>query len=461
MKKALALVLALVLALSMAVSAFATLSDVVNLESIEPGEAALIPVVLTDLDTPVLHTYVGGTYYVAIEAPAGKVYSDIAVSATGCASASIVTFDPEVYKVVDNNGTDALTYKVVAYEGGKVVPTTYVNLTYKAAVEAKETLDKADKTTVFKVVCEQNITIVKLVVEHNFTASYKTGDLKVTAKETDLATKKVTNVGAKWSIVNDVIAFGYEAVKEAALYNEDGEALLAGGAGYSIYNTQGTYGSDKQDKVEAVRTAGAYVVPTTSFRAIEGKDLTVAADAGNYVTIKNVAAGQKGVNFAFSKWAKYNEDGYNVVTEARTIAALGLDPTVAYVEFGFYGDQVIKSDFEIVLTPDMNWFELREMFEVELEEEDIVTYYILKDGKVIDSITVDYMTADYNEDIELVIKGSNSTLGWYTIALEVPAEEVETETEANPNTGAESVVGVVAALAVVSLASAAAVSLKK
>ena len=49
-------------------------------------------------------------------------------------------------------------------------------------------------------------------------------------------------------------------------------------------------------------------------------------------------------------------------------------------------------------------------------------------------------------------------LGQYKVVLEVPAAEVG---EANPNTGAESVVGVVAALAVVSVATAAAVSLKK
>ena len=68
------------------------------------------------------------------------------------------------------------------------------------------------------------------------------------------------------------------------------------------------------------------------------------------------------------------------------------------------------------------------------------------------------MTADLTENVKFVVEGENQKLGYYTLTLEVPANE---SGEANPNTGAESVVGVVAALAVVSVATAAAVSLKK
>ena len=68
------------------------------------------------------------------------------------------------------------------------------------------------------------------------------------------------------------------------------------------------------------------------------------------------------------------------------------------------------------------------------------------------------MTADLTEDVEFTVKGENAKLGQYKVVLEVPAAEAG---EANPNTGAEAVVGVVAALAVVSVATAAAVSLKK
>ena len=68
------------------------------------------------------------------------------------------------------------------------------------------------------------------------------------------------------------------------------------------------------------------------------------------------------------------------------------------------------------------------------------------------------MTVDYNDTVKLSIDGENTTLGQYQIAVKVPAEN---KGEKNPNTGAESVMGVVAAVAVVSVAAAAAVSLKK
>ena len=71
------------------------------------------------------------------------------------------------------------------------------------------------------------------------------------------------------------------------------------------------------------------------------------------------------------------------------------------------------------------------------------------------------MKDDIDEDIVLEInRKAGSTLGEYEIVLEAPAAP-EAPAEENPNTGAESVIGVVAAMAVVSVAAAAAVSLKK
>ena len=69
------------------------------------------------------------------------------------------------------------------------------------------------------------------------------------------------------------------------------------------------------------------------------------------------------------------------------------------------------------------------------------------------------MKDDLTVPVSFTIEGKNSKLGSYAIVIDVPANEVAGES--NPNTGAESVVGVVAALAVVSVATAAAVSLKK
>ena len=114
--------------------------------------------------------------------------------------------------------------------------------------------------------------------------------------------------------------------------------------------------------------------------------------------------------------------------------------------------------FTVNFDLDWTYFELREFFGKKVEEQDIVTYYILKDGKVLKEVKVDYMTVDYNDTVKLSIDGENTTLGQYAIAVKVPAEN---KGEKNPNTGAESVMGVVAAVAVVSVAAAAAVSLKK
>ena len=130
------------------------------------------------------------------------------------------------------------------------------------------------------------------------------------------------------------------------------------------------------------------------------------------------------------------------------------------VTFGFKGNQVIKGAFEVVAELPIDYYELRELFGLKLEEEDIITYYVVDEkGAVVAEKTVDYMKDDVSKTVSVKVPGENDVLGSYTLCLEVPA--VETEVEENPNTGAEAVVGVVAALAVVSVATAAAVSLKK
>ena len=252
--------------------------------------------------------------------------------------------------------------------------------------------------------------------------------------------------------VNDITIFAYEYVKSAA---ENDYALELFDEGYSDYET---YLAGYKTPDTAQRR-GSRVISTTAFRAIEGKDITVnvyptpkenderVAKSAD-VTIYNVAAGQKGVNFEY----------YEKEVKEATSTALAVDGENRKVEFGFYGDQVVKSKFTVNFDLDWTYFELREFFGKKVEEQDIVTYYILKDGKVLKEVKVDYMTVDYNDTVKLSIDGENTTLGQYAIAVKVPAEN---KGEENPNTGAESVMGVVAAVAVVSVAAAAAVSLKK
>ena len=100
----------------------------------------------------------------------------------------------------------------------------------------------------------------------------------------------------------------------------------------------------------------------------------------------------------------------------------------------------MSSDFEIVVETGRTWYSLREEFGVRLEENDVITYAVLKDGKLYAEYEVDYSEVKYNEPIKLILDGAaGETLGEYEIVLaetvEVPVEP-EVEVESNPNTGA-------------------------
>ena len=431
MKKALALVLALVLALSMAVSAFAvTIDDLTVLEPVTP-ETKLKPLTYIDLDQKVVIAGKGGTFYVTL--PLDGEYKDVVVTANGAVSAKLINYDPTVYEPIDG-----VTYKVVNGKGETISP----NCTWVRANELAKQFNDDHKTTEYGVKPEVDVVLIELVIADNYSASYKEGTLKVEAKQKFVDGENETwkDFVCKLTVIRDVTIFEYEEVKYSAANDK---ALVAeAGTGYSDYLTALNGYGTKYDSAALRQQAKATVVSTTAFRAIEGKDLTVAADKNNYVTIYDIAAGQKGVNFELYGFDKMYDAAGNF---------LGW-------EFGFYGDQVVASDFVITLKPQITYYDLRESFGIKVEEDDIITYYLLKDGKVAQEITVDYMTVDLSKNIELELKGSNSTLGQYELVLAVDAAA---DVEENPNTGAESVVGVVAALAVVSVATAAAVSLKK
>ena len=448
MKKALALVLALVLALSMAVSAFAVEFVELKEQKAAKDEPLVIEVVDPDTYEYILYTtpvFDAETldvdweteYYVAL--PYDVNYKDIKVTASGNVTAELVKFDPETM-VIDDDGSDPLTYDVYNLKGEQVV----ANVSYKEALEYEAALEEANHAD-FKVVCDQYVNIIKITVENNFSAHYTEGKVVVEAKVGKKAFKGTLTV------INDVTIFEYEEVKWAAANNEDGAALQLGDGGYSDYFTA-EYGYGWEYDYEALREdAYALVVSTTAFRAIEGKDLKLNVlsnddDLEVSVTLKDIAAGQKGVNF----FCDYILEGVNLKKDDVRPSAFGLT---------FLGDQVIKGEFEIDVVLPINYYELREIFGLKVEEDDIISYYVIdENGKVVGGKEVDYMTADLTENVEFTVKGSNSKLGSYKLVLEVPAAE---SGEANPNTGAESVVGVVAALAVVSVATAAAVSLKK
>ncbi len=447
MKKALALVLALVLALSMAVSAFAVeLLPLYNAEAPAADGKTVITVVDAVEDRYVIYVDLAGTYYIALD---DQPYTDVVVTANGCVDAKLVDYDPEKMVIVDKDGNDIVTW-AVTYKGEVL----YDFCTYETAIEKAEALNDCEKVTYYGITCTTNVNVIEIKVADNFSAHYEEGTIKIDAK---LAGKAVANT---LSVINDVTIFEYEMVKWAAEDNAEGACLQLGSFGYSDYFTaENGYGWE-YDEDDLRRHPFALVVSTTAFRAIEGKDLcldVLTFKVGDFamdvhVELKDIVAGQKGVNFfcdADLDWNDKNADGH-----------FNRNETINSVSFGFKGDQVVKGAYEIVVDLPIDYYELRELFGLKVEEDDIITYYVIdENGKVVCEKTVDYMTLDLTENVAVTVKGENDTLGYYTLCLEVPA--VEESVEENPNTGAESVVGVVAALAVVSVATAAAVSLKK
>lgn len=459
MKKIVALVLALMMVLSLGVSALAlTEIKLDQVEVTEDGEKLIKFVDTVDFigSGKVLYTDGphGGVAYFVLNTTGLKdvkaTYSNDAVKA------EIIDYDPEKMEFVD--GAD---WAVVRKDGKAIDEylAASTTLDWSKCVESgkgnydwckyvAKTLNKEFKTTQFVVKTTSEIKVLKLTVAANYSASFTEGSVKVSALR--VADKKTVYTEMKF--VNDITIFAYEYVKSAA---ENDYALELFDEGYSDYET---YLAGYKTPDTAQRR-GSRVISTTAFRAIEGKDITVnvyptpkenderVAKSAD-VTIYNVAAGQKGVNFEY----------YEKEVKEATSTALAVDGENRKVEFGFYGDQVVKSKFTVNFDLDWTYFELREFFGKKVEEQDIVTYYILKDGKVLKEVKVDYMTVDYNDTVKLSIDGENTTLGQYAIAVKVPAEN---KGEENPNTGAESVMGVVAAVAVVSVAAAAAVSLKK
>ncbi len=455
MKKIVALVLALMMVLSLGVSALAlTKIELDQVEVTEDG-AKLIKFVDTVEfvgSGKVLYTDGphGGVAYFVLNTTGLKdvkaTYSNDAVKA------EIIDYDPEKMEYVegadwavvrkDGKAIDEYLEASTTLDWSKCVESGKGN--YDWCKYVAKTLNKEFKTTQFVVKCTSEVKVLKLTVAANYSASFTEGNVKVSALR--VADKKTVYTEMKF--INDVTIFAYEYVKSAA---ENDYALKLFDEGYSDYET---YLAGYKTPDTAMKY-GSRVISTTAFRAIEGKDITVklypmdeeVASSAD-VTIYDVAAGQKGVNFEYYE---------QTVVEAKT-TALAVDGENRKVEFGFYGDQVVKSKFTVNFDLDWTYFELREFFGKKVEEQDIVTYYILKDGKVLKEVKVDYMTVDYNDTVKLSIDGENTTLGQYAIAVKVPAEN---KGEENPNTGAESVMGVVAAVAVVSVAAAAAVSLKK
>lgn len=447
MKKLFALILALILVLSMSVSAFAV--TLVELEDVSETSSDEIDVTVVDAEDT-LYVYDGGTYYVALE---DEAWEDIKITSNGCVDAKLVEYDPETMNVYGMEIVFDITEKGDAMGDPHYFTANGVDEStdkYAEAVEYAESLNEKSEVTYYDVEVRTNVNIVKITVENNYSAHFEEGTIKIEAVLDDV------DYAGSLSVINDVIIFEYEEVKWTASSYDDDEVLTVGQGGYSDYITNElgySVGDDEYDESLLREIEAAAVISTTAFRAIEGDDIKVIVTDEMDVTLYDVAASQKGVNFygyTYCVWEDEDEDEVFDTNEELTS-----------IEFGFYGDQVVKGEYEINVDLGCDWYDLREWFGIKVEEDDIISYYLVdENGKVVGGKEVDYMTADISENVEFTISGENDKLGQYSLVLEVPASESSSEEE-NPNTGAESVVGAVAALAVVSAAAAAAVSLKK
>ena len=355
----------------------------------------------------------GGTFYVAVLSDVEM--TDVQAKVSGMVTAEIVNYDPEKYKSVGE------LYSVYdkRLESSGEHPVVEADMTYAAAKELAEKRNKEGKTTLNIVKCQSYVYVLKFKVDQNYTTAYKSGTYTVTGKRDG----KTYTCGTK-TVVSDVSIFNYEGVKCAALY---GDALAIGDSdGYSDFLTA-KYGYKYE---EAYKGQTATVVSSTAFRAIAGKAFSVTCGENVTVTIPSVSEKQRGVNFIYNcpEVTKTSSDSSTSTAAKKKVTH----------SLSFYGNQIIESDYSIKWDLGCTYAELLNIYKVRVEENDIITYYIYKNGQYFDKFTVDYMTVDYNENVAVTLKGEAGTpLGNYTISVTPPAaESTANNGEVNPNTGA-------------------------
>ena len=353
----------------------------------------------------------GGNFYVGVISDIE--YDEIEIVADGFLKAELIDFDPEKYQSIGE------TYRVYnRYDG--LTAEGLGELEYESAKEEAERLNIESKTTIYDYECNQFVYVAKITVPKNYGVSFESGTYHLEAMKDGVKYVSVTN-----KIVSDVSIFEYEYIKWAASDKENHADVLSEEArGYSDYlSYKYGYGDEKYNPpLEECPT----VISTTGFRAIAGKELNLSCGDGVKIAIPEISTSQRGVNFIYKN----------------TVGEIDEEKKTTNYALTFYGEQPIASDFVIEWNLGVNAFELRESFKIKVEEEDIITYYITKDGKYFDKLVIDYMTDDMSEDIVLTFDNeAGSVLGTYRIITKKPADapkEEETE-EFNPNTGAPAV----------------------
>lgn len=392
MKKIISLVLVLMMIFSMGINSFALEESVPEAAGVK--RKAVINVIEIHDE---LYGHEGGKYYVCLD---NKPYQDIKISSYGIISAKYVQFDPEI---MDVRGMDIL-YGVVKGDGEPFA----LDYDYERTKAYADELNERDETTIYKAVVLSNVNILEITIADNYGVAYTEGILKIEATVDGLYVSKTLRV------INDVTVFEYERVKEAAEGFDSWGYLICGEMGYSSYEVymNGYNPLDPESYIpEEMRIyEDAAVVTTTAFRAVGGKNLRIVCD-NIEVELYDIKAGQKGVNFKHYENIRYDDYNYNGLYDWGEAEA---------IEFGFFGNQTILGNYCVEYFTGFTWGTLREAFGI-FTEDDIVEYYILKNGVVVKSFRVDYSLVDADMAVILNLKGSNSPLGQYEIVLSVPA----------------------------------------
>ncbi len=368
----------------------------------------------------------GGVFYVGILSD--MEYDEFELHTNGYLKGQLIDFDPEKYRSIGETYCvyNSLTGEIAEKEAVPVAKSMLkagirpennkaTGMTYDKAIKLAEHLNNENKVTYYKVKCEQNVYVAKITVPENYSTAYKSGTYKITAEKDGVKYSSAEN-----KIVTDVSIFEYEYLKWATA-NDEVEVMDENARGYSDYLSD-KYGYGDEEYAPPLWEKPT-VVSTTAFRAVRGKKMVLACGEGVKITIPEISAMQRGINFIYKN----------------TVGEPDEEKETTVYSLNFYGKQPVQSDFKIEWKLGVNAFELRESFKIKVEEEDIITYYILKDGKYFDEFTVDYMTDDLNEDITLTLENEGgTTLGNYTITTKRPADadSADDSEEINPNTGA-------------------------
>lgn len=287
-------------------------------------------------------------------------------------------------------------------------------LTWEEAKEMAKALGKQNKKT-YQIIPEQYLYIAEFTVNANYGASFVQGSFEIRATDVESGNRLSTG---KQTVIRDVVFFDYENVKSAAQYDY---VLKLGDKGYSDYR------SYKEGYLGADVDYGATCIAKSAFRAIEGKKLSIELNPTDKL-VMNVVAGQNSINLS---------NYFNVDKKAKTI------------KFGFYGSPIIADSYSYEVNLGKNAYDLAEFFNLRMNETDVYTFYVKKDGKIVDSFVIDYAKQQSYDDIVLKITGKGSALTCYELTLDgsqvaenkTPSTSKPASGEVNPNTGAEVIFG--------------------